>query len=86
MDTLQKYRNTLDAIDNEILKLLKKRVETVKKVGEYKKENNLAIVDRAREKSLLENLEKKSYIYGLDFQMVKKIWKVIFQTAYKIEK
>ena len=39
-DLLEKLRENIDNIDNEILILLKRRFQTVKKVAQYKEKNN----------------------------------------------
>ena len=41
MQELQNYRESIDKIDIQIIELLSKRFEVVKKVGEYKKLHNI---------------------------------------------
>lgn len=53
MKDLNELRVEIDEIDNEILKLFSKRMEIVKKIGEYKIENNLPILNTEREKKIL---------------------------------
>jgi monofunctional chorismate mutase len=50
---LETLRNEIDLIDQEMMKLFKKRMEVSKKVGQYKKENGLPILDETREKELI---------------------------------
>jgi chorismate mutase/prephenate dehydratase len=57
---LQKLRDTLDSIDNEVLKLLNKRMETVHKVGQVKAQSGGAIYRPEREKSIIDRLHKQS--------------------------
>ncbi len=57
---LQKLRDTLDGIDNEILELLNKRMETVHKVGLVKAQSGGAIYRPEREKSIIDRLHKQS--------------------------
>ncbi|MBO5734389.1 MAG: chorismate mutase [Clostridia bacterium] len=52
---LKKYRKKIDKIDKKLIKLFEKRMDVARCVGEYKKENNLEILDTAREKEILEN-------------------------------
>lgn len=85
MDKLQTYRKAINHIDKELLKLFKKRLDVVKKVGEYKKENNLLVIDKKREKELLTYLEQEAEKLGLRKELVKKIWPIIFKEAYTIE-
>ena len=52
-------RNKIDEIDSKIIELYIQRMDTVKKVIEYKIENNIPVLDSSREASMLEkNLSK----------------------------
>ena len=46
---LNELRNQIDQIDKEMAVLFEKRMKIVKQIGEYKKENNLPILDKKRE-------------------------------------
>lgn len=52
---LEEARKEINEIDKEIVKLLEKRFCTVLKVGQYKKENNLPVLDEKREARVIEN-------------------------------
>ena len=55
---LNKYRDQIDQIDRQIIKLLEERFEVVRGVGEYKKAKGFPVLDAAREKQKLEALTK----------------------------
>lgn len=57
---LKKLRDTLDSIDDQVLTLLNKRMETVHKVGEVKAASGGAIYRPEREKSIIDRLYKQS--------------------------
>ena len=57
---LKKLRDTLDAIDDEVLNLLNKRMETVHKVGELKAQTGGAIYRPEREKAIIDRLTQQS--------------------------
>jgi len=62
MEELKKLRKEIDLIDNEILTLLNKRMEIVKKVGVLKNNTNAPIYRPEREKEIIDrltNLSKK---------------------------
>lgn len=67
MDKLEKARAKINELDREMVKLWAERMEAVREVAEYKKENGLPVLDASREAALLEkNLsfvpdELKSY-------------------------
>lgn len=54
MSELDGYRKEIDAIDQELTALFEKRLETVLKVGEYKKKQDLPILDSSREQAVIE--------------------------------
>lgn len=55
---LNKYRKKIDKIDKKLVKLFEKRMDIAKCVGEYKKKNNIQILDSNREKEVLESRVK----------------------------
>jgi len=60
METLEDCRIAIDAIDDEVLKLLNKRMEIVKRVGEIKKDSDGAIYRPEREKAIIQRLTQNS--------------------------
>ncbi|WP_163192687.1 chorismate mutase [Clostridium thermarum] len=65
MDELKAYRDEIDAIDKEVVKLIEKRLEICLKVGQFKKERDLPILNEDREQHVLQNnlslVENKYY-------------------------
>ena len=60
MKTLDDCRNAIDAIDNQILKLLNQRMDVVHRVGEIKHESGTAVYRPEREKAIIERLTSLS--------------------------
>lgn len=61
---LEEIRKDIDKIDEQLLELFKQRMDCAKRVGEYKKENNIAILNMARENEILDSVEGKGGEYG----------------------
>lgn len=61
--SLEEFRNNIDFIDDQILVLLSERFEEVSKVIEFKKKNNLPILNAKREDVILNKIinEYKNY-------------------------
>lgn len=53
MSELEQYRQGIDAIDQDLTRLFEARIKTVLKVGEYKKEHNLPVLDASREQEVI---------------------------------
>lgn len=80
---LKQLRDRIDKIDRNIFELLEERFEIVKKVGEYKKENNLPVRNKQREQEIVTERIKTS---KLDANFVRDFFKIVFNKSYKIEK
>ena len=55
---IKELREKINGIDNQISKLFLKRMELVRGVAEYKRDNNLPILDAAREQEILRDISK----------------------------
>ena len=64
MSGLDSIRQEIDSIDSQLIKLFIKRMDCAKKVGEYKKENNIPVLNVAREKEILDTVEVDGGEYG----------------------
>lgn len=81
---MQKIRQQIDDIDNEILNLFKKRFSLVKEIGEIKKQKNETIKNIQREEEKLNSLIKNCQ--DIPEKFVKDIWQRIFIESYRLEK
>ena len=82
---LDKLRSKLDNLDNDLLKLIKRRsilVNDVLKVKIYKKE----IIDQKRIKFILKKIRKKSLKLLIDPRITNRIWKNMIWAFIDYEK
>ena len=77
---LEESRKIIDEIDDRISELFKKRIETVYEVAEYKKANNLPILNSQREKDIIDRVTK-----GMDEEMTD-YTKTLFTTLFEISR
>lgn len=61
MDELQELRGEIDAIDTQVVELFRRRMEVTARVGQYKLERGLPVLDAGREAQVL---EKKAALAG----------------------
>lgn len=54
---LEQYRNEIDQLDKEILELLDKRFNVTKLVGEYKRDNNIEVLNQSREDAIITKIK-----------------------------
>ena len=83
---LNEYRKQLDLIDREIILLLKKRQDIIKKIGEYKKKNNINAYQPARWKEVLETRKQFAKENQIDPKFVEKLWELIHEWSLKLQK
>ena len=82
---LNQIRIKLDRLDNDLLKLIKKRsslVNDVLKVKIYKKE----IIDQKRINFILKKIQKKSIQSNIDPKITNRIWKNMIWSFIDYEK
>ncbi|MFA7499642.1 MAG: prephenate dehydratase [Sulfurimonas sp.] len=87
MKTLDECRGAIDAIDDELLKLLNHRMEVVKRVGEIKRSNDGAIYRPEREKAIIQRLTQNSIEQNglLNAAAIEAIFLEIFAVARNLE-
>ena len=78
-------RKQLDKLDNDMLKIVKKRTNIIKQVlnlKEYKKQ----IVDKKRINKILSNIKNKSLKNNIDPKITNRIWKNMIWSYINFEK
>ena len=81
LQSLEDMRFQIDIYDDELLELIKKRMEVVKRIGHYKKENNMTILQPNRWDNVLEKSKLKARNGGLSLNFITKIYRAIHQEA-----
>lgn len=64
--SVESIRKKIDAVDDELVDLLKARFDLSHAMGEEKKKIGRGVYDPAREAALLARLEEKAAPYGLE--------------------
>jgi prephenate dehydrogenase len=75
-------RKMIDKLDFKMMRLLEKRYKFVDKIGQYKKDNNLPIVDKKREDKIINEKIKKT---DLNPKFIQKLYKLIIEESYRRE-
>jgi len=85
VDNIRNFRDKINYFDNNLVSLLKKRFDIVKKIGKFKKKNNLPLCDRKRQAEVLKIRIKQGKDGGLNEKFVKKLYNLIFNEAIRIQ-
>ncbi|MBQ6387031.1 MAG: chorismate mutase [Ruminococcus sp.] len=64
MRNLDEIRVEIDAIDKELITLFNRRMDCAGEVGRYKQANGLPVLNREREKEILDRIQSESGEYG----------------------
>ena len=78
---LAELRGEIDDIDGELLQLLARRMEVSAQIGEYKKQNNVAVVQMDRWKKILADHIETGHDLGLDAGLVSAVFEAIHQAS-----
>ncbi|GAB1443663.1 bifunctional 3-deoxy-7-phosphoheptulonate synthase/chorismate mutase type II [Ignavibacteriales bacterium] len=70
MAVLDEYREVIDQIDDELMQLLAKRMSMAERIGEYKKDNKLTILQTSRWNEILEKGMNVGKNLGLSHEFV----------------
>ncbi|MBO5421040.1 MAG: chorismate mutase [Clostridia bacterium] len=71
-------RNEIDAIDDELVRLFEKRMNTAAAIADYKRANGLAVSDRGRERQVINKVTAKVAPEFSDYT------KVLYQTIFDL--
>jgi len=78
---IEDLRGQIDSIDREILLMMGNRVNVAKKIGTYKKQNNIAILQQSRWNEIIESTMKQAEPLGLSKEFVSKFLKAVHQES-----
>jgi chorismate mutase len=82
---LDLLRSRIDAIDTELLEMLSSRVEIVKQIGKYKKENNVTALQINRWSQLMENRVNLGKKLDLNETFVKILFQLIHEDSVRMQ-
>ena len=82
---IKELRNSIDKIDDQIFDLILKRFDYVEKIGNIKKEMNMPVDDKAREKIIIERLSEKLST-KINYKEIKKIIGPIISISKDIQR
>jgi chorismate mutase len=67
---LEKLREQINHLDDELIQLLGQRMKIADKIGEYKKNNNVTILQTSRWNQILDRAFKKGDVLGLSREFI----------------
>ena len=80
-ESLAELRTQIDQIDNDLLNILSQRMGVARNIGEYKKENNIPILQPNRWGKILEKSSEKGADKGLSKEFIGQLFRAIHQES-----
>ena len=80
-ESIEELRNRIDCIDEVLISLIAKRMSVAEKIGQYKKENNITILQANRWDKVLAKVRAMAEENGLDPEFIDKLFKTIHQAS-----
>ena len=82
---LAKFRAKIDSLDKDLLKIIAKRMNFSKKIGQLKQKDKSKIKDAKREETIEKKWEKSSEKMHLNKNFTQKILKIILTESRKCQ-
>jgi chorismate mutase len=74
---LEKLRNQINHLDDELMQILSERMKVAEKIGQYKKDNNITILQTNRWNEILERAAAKGEKLGLSKDFITKYFDAV---------
>lgn len=80
---LEELRNLIQKLDNDLLEILSKRMSVSSQIGEYKRDNNVTILQVAHWKQIVEESLSTGNILGLHENFIKGLYQLIHDESIR---
>ena len=84
-ENIDHLRAKIDVIDENILYALGSRMKVCRQIGEYKRDNNIAIIQASRWDSLLSKVREKGAEYGLREEFLEDVFNAIHEASVELQ-
>lgn len=82
---LEELRNTIDGIDESLINQFVERMLVVEKIGQYKKDNNVTVLQLKRWEEILKSRSFMANKLGLSEMFIKRVLELIHQESIRIQ-
>ena len=84
-ENIDQLRAKIDIIDENLLYALGSRMKISRQIGEYKKSNNIAILQTSRWDAVLAKVVGKGKEYGLPKKFIEDVFNAIHETSVEVQ-
>lgn len=83
IDILETLREKIDSLDQQLLELLSQRMDIVKEIGEYKRDNNVAVMQLRRWEAMIKSRIDFGKQQGLEEHYVKNLLRLVHKESIR---
>ncbi|MCB0473184.1 MAG: bifunctional 3-deoxy-7-phosphoheptulonate synthase/chorismate mutase type II [Flavobacteriaceae bacterium] len=81
VEKLNQLRQQINILDRQLIELLSDRMDVAKKIGQVKKEGNVAVLQRSRWQDIMKTMTELGVQQGLSAEFIEKVFKSIHQES-----
>ncbi|HMQ00986.1 MAG TPA: chorismate mutase, partial [Cyclobacteriaceae bacterium] len=85
INRLEDLREKIDDLDRELLEILATRLRVIEQIGEYKKDNNVAVLQLERWKEISETRPEWAKSMQLSAEYIHELYKIIHEESIRIQ-
>ncbi|MES2762560.1 MAG: chorismate mutase [Bacteroidota bacterium] len=85
LDQLSQFRNMIDEVDDELLNVLKKRMNIIEQIGQYKKEHHITIFQLERWQEILRTRPQWAEKLGIPRSHTEKLCQLLHEESIRIQ-
>jgi chorismate mutase len=85
INKLEQLRSVIDDLDEELINKFSSRMAIIQKIGEYKHENNVTILQLERWEQILKNRSFLADKVGLSNEFIKKMLELVHQESIRVQ-
>src|SRR5574344_109816 len=80
---ITQLRHQIDALDDQVMDLLSKRMRVCREIGTYKKEHNMTVVQPNRYNEIQETRGAQGVLCGMDSEFINKVFELIHEESVR---
>lgn len=84
-DRLTQLRNIIDEVDDELMNVLKRRLQTIEEIGRYKKEQDITIFQLGRWQEILRTRGQWADKMGISRQHIEKLCQLLHEESIRVQ-
>ncbi len=80
---ITQLRQEIDALDNQLMELLSKRMRVCRQIGQYKKEHNMTVFQANRYNEILEKRGAQGALFGMNPEFVATVFESVHEESVR---